>query len=123
MLFLDDVYVVSESYAAPMFRRVPAPTTTQLQAVLQRISQRIGRHCEHCGSTVKIIADIEEPLVIQKILEHLERQARGPSFKHRAVRGCLRIRKQLRETATCGLEVLMRVDAEPSGLRRLKWVR
>jgi hypothetical protein len=78
--------------------------------------------------------------VIQKILEHLERQAREPpvavhyaasvreeqgarSIKHRAVRVYLRIRKQLRETPTRGLEVLMHVDAELSGLSGLKWMR
>jgi hypothetical protein len=53
MLFLDGVYVVSESDAAPVFRRVPAPTTTQLQAVLQRLSQRIGRYLERQSLLVR----------------------------------------------------------------------
>jgi len=53
MLFLDGVYVVSESNAAPVFRRMPAPTTTQLQAVLQRLSQRIGRYLERQSLLVR----------------------------------------------------------------------
>jgi hypothetical protein len=36
--------------------------------------------CEHCGAAVKIIAYIEDPTVIRKILEHLERE-RSPPLK------------------------------------------
>jgi hypothetical protein len=28
--------------------------------------------CQHCGGSVKVIACIEDPTVIKKILEHLE---------------------------------------------------
>jgi hypothetical protein len=31
-----------------------------------------------CGGQLKIIACIEAPAVIQQILEHLDKQARGP---------------------------------------------
>lgn len=31
-----------------------------------------------CGGTLKIIASIEQPEVIRKILDHLDKQARGP---------------------------------------------
>ena len=31
--------------------------------------------CEHCGGAVKVIASIEDPIVIKKILEHLDRRA------------------------------------------------
>jgi hypothetical protein len=31
-----------------------------------------------CGGQLKIIASIEQPQVIQKILDHLDKQARGP---------------------------------------------
>ena len=31
--------------------------------------------CEHCGGAVKVIASIEDPAVIKKILDHLARQA------------------------------------------------
>ncbi len=34
--------------------------------------------CERCGGAVKIIACIEEPTVIAKILEHLERASSPP---------------------------------------------
>jgi hypothetical protein len=54
MLFLDGVYVAdSDPTVAPAFRRVPAPTTAQLQAVLEHISQRIGRYLEHQGLLVR----------------------------------------------------------------------
>ncbi len=32
--------------------------------------------CEHCGGAVKIIASIEDPTVIQTILDHVEKTAR-----------------------------------------------
>ena len=31
--------------------------------------------CEHCGGAVKIISSIEDPAVINKILDHLARRA------------------------------------------------
>jgi len=31
--------------------------------------------CEHCGGAVKVIATIEDPAVIKKILDHLARRA------------------------------------------------
>ena len=31
--------------------------------------------CEHCGGAVKVIASIEDPAVIKKILDHLARRA------------------------------------------------
>jgi len=34
--------------------------------------------CAHCGGKLKIIASIEEPQVIAKILSHLERTAGTP---------------------------------------------
>ena len=30
--------------------------------------------CEHCGGPIKIIASIEDPVLIRHILEHLERR-------------------------------------------------
>jgi len=54
MLVLDGVYVSSEDPAtAPVFRRVPSPTTAQLQCLLERISQRIGRYLERQGLLVR----------------------------------------------------------------------
>ena len=39
--------------------------------------------CEHCGGAVKVIASIEEPSVIKKILDHLARRAEAttPAFR------------------------------------------
>ena len=39
--------------------------------------------CEHCGGAVKVIASIEDPAVIRKILEHLDRRAQAtpPAFR------------------------------------------
>jgi hypothetical protein len=42
----------------------------------QRLKRVFGiqlNPCEHCGGAVKIIASIEEPQVIGRILEHLAR--------------------------------------------------
>jgi len=46
-----------------------------------RWAQRLKRvfnidiaNCEHCGGTVKIIASIEDPVVIRRILEHLDQR-------------------------------------------------
>ena len=35
--------------------------------------------CEHCGGAVKVIASIEDPAVIKKILDHLERRTDAPT--------------------------------------------
>ncbi|MFM7120536.1 MAG: hypothetical protein ACKOZX_09895 [Gammaproteobacteria bacterium] len=39
--------------------------------------------CEHCGGPVKVIASIENPVVIKKILNHLARRADAatPAFR------------------------------------------
>ena len=39
--------------------------------------------CEHCGGAVKVIASIEDPAVIKRILTHLERRAEPatPAFR------------------------------------------
>jgi hypothetical protein len=48
MIFLDGVYLPVDG-AAPVFRRVPSPTGTELQALLQQITARIGRVLEQRG--------------------------------------------------------------------------
>ena len=38
--------------------------------------------CEHCGGAVKVIASIEDPVVIKKILDHLAQAAAAtPAFR------------------------------------------
>ena len=44
----------------------------EIEAGLQGAAIRIEiEKCEKCGSRVKIIASIEDPVVIEKILKHL----------------------------------------------------
>jgi hypothetical protein len=44
---------------------------------LKRVFQLDLSSCEGCGGQVRVIASIEDPLVIGKILEHLERSGPG----------------------------------------------
>ena len=39
--------------------------------------------CEHCGGAVKVQASIEDPVVIKKILQHLDRHVEPapPAFR------------------------------------------
>ena len=41
---------------------------------LKRVFRIDIETCEYCGGTVKIIASIEDPAVIDKILSHLNRR-------------------------------------------------
>ena len=45
---------------------------------LKRAFQLDLEHCLQCGGPLKLIAAIEDPWIIQKILRHLQTQARGP---------------------------------------------
>ena len=38
--------------------------------------------CEHCGGAVRIIASIEDPAVIEKILTHIERRDAASASPH-----------------------------------------
>ena len=53
---------------------------------LKRVFKLDLETCEGCGGQVRVIASIEDPLVIARILEHLERRA-GPPGQRPAVRG------------------------------------
>ena len=53
MLFLDGVYVTSTD--ALTFRRVNAPSRAELDALIERISQRVGRYLERAGLLVRDI--------------------------------------------------------------------
>lgn len=41
---------------------------------LKRVFRIDIETCEHCGGAVRVIACIEDPLVIEKILTHIERR-------------------------------------------------
>ena len=46
--------------------------------LLKRVFDIDVEHCPHCGAKLKIIAAIEEPGVIAKILAHLGLPTRAP---------------------------------------------
>jgi hypothetical protein len=46
--------------------------------LLKRVFDIDIEHCPHCGGTLKIIAAIEDPAVITKILAHLALPTRAP---------------------------------------------
>lgn len=43
---------------------------------LKRVFQLDLEHCVHCGGALKLLAAVEDPWVIQKILRHLDPGAR-----------------------------------------------
>ena len=54
---------------------------------LKRVFQIDIETCECCGGAMKIIASIEDPAVIEKILMHLERRDRASSTPHAPRKG------------------------------------
>ena len=50
---------------------------------LKRVLKIDIETCDHCGGALKVIASIEDPAVINKILEHLDRRAQAapPVFR------------------------------------------
>jgi len=48
---------------------------------LKRVFKLDIETCSHCGGAVKVIACIEDPVVIKQILAHLERRAQQPPAK------------------------------------------
>ena len=51
MLFLDGVYVPGTDTLT--FRRVKAPSRAELDALIKRISHRVGRYLERAGLLVR----------------------------------------------------------------------
>ena len=71
---------------------------------LKRVFGIEVEHCERCGGRLKIIASIEEPSLIEKILQHLQEEGRIPSRPppHAAPRrACGRGSKRHSEAAAC----------------------
>jgi len=89
MLFLDGVYVPRDEALA--FRRVSAPSRAELDALLERISQRVGRYLERAGLLVR---DTENSYLS---LESAETTAmddlRGHSITYRIAMGARQGRK------------------------------
>lgn len=87
---LDGVYRNTEG--EPVFREARAPSRDELAGLLEKIIARLlkmltcqgylvgeqGMTCPQCGGEFKIIAAIEEPAVIVRILTHLGLPARAP---------------------------------------------
>ena len=86
---LDGVYRTTEG--EPDFQAARAPSREELAGLLEEIIARLCRarllkrvfdidpaHCPQCGGDFKIIAAIEDPAVIAKILTHLGLPARAP---------------------------------------------
>lgn len=55
-----------------------APARMSWARLLKRVFDIDIEHCPHCGGRLKIIAAIEDPPVIAKILTHLNLPARAP---------------------------------------------
>ena len=55
-----------------------APAPMSWARLLKRVFKIDMEHCSQCGGTLKIIAAIEHPSVIAKILTHLGLLARAP---------------------------------------------
>jgi hypothetical protein len=55
-----------------------APVRLSFAQLLKRVFDIDIAQCPHCGGTLKIIAAIEHPPVIAKILTHLGLSARAP---------------------------------------------
>ena len=51
---------------------------------LKRVFHIDIERCERCGGAVRIIASVEDPQIIAKILAHLERRDRASSTPHAA---------------------------------------
>ena len=61
------------------------PVRLSWAKLLKRVFEIDLEHCPNCGGEMKIIAAILEQPVIEKILTHLDLQARAPPGSH--VRG------------------------------------
>ncbi len=59
-------------------RQLPARRAKAKEGFRKRVFDIDIEHCPHCGGTLKIIADIEDPAVITKILAHLGLPTRAP---------------------------------------------
>jgi len=66
--------------------RAPAELRAAMTSAqrLKRVFNIDVEICEHCGAPLKIIAGIEDPAVIRRILEHLERRGAEQRSPHPA---------------------------------------
>jgi ribosomal protein S27E len=74
MIFVDGVHLVDGEHV-PIFRHVPAPTGTELQSLVQRIAERVGRVLEKRGLIERDIesawlAENAEPGPLDDLIGH-----------------------------------------------------
>jgi len=74
-------------------------------ALLQRVFGIDALRCPHCGSTLRLIAAIEDPAVARKILECLKLPARAPPLEPAS---------GVDEPAACQLEIAWEFDQTPT---------
>jgi hypothetical protein len=83
------------SQALRQGRAVPRHVAMSWAQRLKRVFGIEIQSCEHCGGAVKIIASIEDPQVISRILEHLQRSGAGghlqPPARATGVCGSIRL--------------------------------
>ena len=63
----------------------PTPEKRQAMTWAQRLKRVFWidiETCQHCGGAVRVIASIEDPVVIEKILTHLERREAAGATPH-----------------------------------------
>jgi len=92
ILFPDGVYVTTGD--ATHLKPVAAPTGLELQALVQRISERIGRHLERCGILVRE-AQSSQLNLEEEDSEDALGQLHGSSITYRIALGPQRGRKAL----------------------------
>jgi hypothetical protein len=72
-------YAAARSCAVKSFPfRQGAPARISWARLLKRVFDVDVEHCPNCGGALKIIAAIDDPPVIVKILSHLGLPTRGP---------------------------------------------
>ncbi len=67
-----------EKPSEPADEHPHAPARMSWARLPKRVFDIDIAHCPHCGGDLKIIAVIEEPAVIVRILTHLGKVARAP---------------------------------------------
>ena len=66
-----------------------APARMSWARLLKRVFDIDIEHCSYCGGSLKIIAAIEDPPVIVRILRHLGRPTRAPAKRVVGEKGVL----------------------------------
>lgn len=60
------------------FAPAPAPTDLDIVRLLASVRRRIVRLCPECGGRLRLLATIDDRVVIEKILRHLDLPVDAP---------------------------------------------